>query len=190
MSVEVGKQRTVGEEWAEGAAEGASNPPHPGARTNATGAGSARPVVSIRTWSKRLGRFISVVSALMRSPRTVQHTQLRRAAGRQYARRQQQQRTARPLSMEMTSSLAARFSDTSASSMFTSPNSFWWGGARVGGGGGGAGRGEASGGEAPRRPARPRASMTAMSLPCWPCRMLFTSVVLPAPRKPVTGGAV
>lgn len=45
-------------------------------RTKATGAGSASPVVSIRTWSNFLSRFARLVRALMRSPRTVQQTQL------------------------------------------------------------------------------------------------------------------
>ena len=102
-------------------------------KVNATGAGSARPVVSMMTWSNFFARSFRVRRARTRSPRTVQHTQ--------------------PLSMVMMSSASFMFSPTRASSMDTAPNSF---------------------------------SMTAMSLPCSPFRMWFTSVVFPAPRKPVT----
>mmetsp|Transcript_49164 Transcript_49164/g.155620 ORF Transcript_49164/g.155620 Transcript_49164/m.155620 type:complete len:217 (+) Transcript_49164:852-1502(+) len=70
----------------------------------ATGAGSARPVVSRRTRSKESLRSLSCVRARTRSPRTVQQAQ--------------------PLSIEMTSSAEERFSLTRASSMLTAPNSF------------------------------------------------------------------
>mmetsp|Transcript_4466 Transcript_4466/g.13369 ORF Transcript_4466/g.13369 Transcript_4466/m.13369 type:complete len:267 (+) Transcript_4466:329-1129(+) len=68
------------------------------------GAGSARPVVSSRMEWKSFRRGIKLLSARTRSPRTEQQTH--------------------PLSMDTTSSLAAMFSCTSPSSIFTSPNSF------------------------------------------------------------------
>mmetsp|Transcript_10004 Transcript_10004/g.36345 ORF Transcript_10004/g.36345 Transcript_10004/m.36345 type:complete len:214 (+) Transcript_10004:703-1344(+) len=71
---------------------------------NATGAGSARPVVSMMTWSNFFARSFSVRSALTKSPRTVQHTH--------------------PLSIVMMFSFSLIFSPTSASSMDTAPNSF------------------------------------------------------------------
>ena len=71
---------------------------------NATGAGSASPVVSMITASNFFSRSFSVNSARTKSPRTVQHTH--------------------PLSMLMISSFSLIFSETSASSMDTAPNSF------------------------------------------------------------------
>lgn len=67
-------------------------------------AGFAMPVVSRMIRSKSLRRLLSFVSALTRSPRTVQQAQ--------------------PLSSEMISSATSRFSWTSEVSMSTLPNSF------------------------------------------------------------------
>mmetsp|Transcript_109266 Transcript_109266/g.309119 ORF Transcript_109266/g.309119 Transcript_109266/m.309119 type:complete len:367 (-) Transcript_109266:8-1108(-) len=103
----------------------------------ATGAGSARPVVSMMMPSRGLPLpavcLWSFFSPTMRSPRTVQQMQ--------------------PLFISMMfSSVTLLFVLSSASSIPISPNSF---------------------------------SMTAIRLPWFSSRMWFSSVVLPAPRKPV-----
>mmetsp|Transcript_1792 Transcript_1792/g.7464 ORF Transcript_1792/g.7464 Transcript_1792/m.7464 type:complete len:203 (+) Transcript_1792:528-1136(+) len=95
----------------------------------ATGAGSARPVVSMMMWSNASFRRMSLLRIRMRSWRTVQQMH--------------------PLFISKISSLV---STTRPSSTPTSPNSF---------------------------------SMMAMRLPCLAVRMWLTSVVFPAPRKPV-----
>mmetsp|Transcript_84192 Transcript_84192/g.186857 ORF Transcript_84192/g.186857 Transcript_84192/m.186857 type:complete len:319 (-) Transcript_84192:59-1015(-) len=103
----------------------------------ATGAGSARPVVSMMMPSSGFPLpevcLWSFFKPAMRSPRTVQQMH--------------------PLFISITfSSVALRFVLSKASSMPTSPNSF---------------------------------SMIAIRLPCSSSRMWLSSVVLPAPRKPV-----
>mmetsp|Transcript_145559 Transcript_145559/g.362996 ORF Transcript_145559/g.362996 Transcript_145559/m.362996 type:complete len:328 (-) Transcript_145559:447-1430(-) len=104
----------------------------------ATGAGSARPVVSMMTPSslepEAADRFRMLLRPWMRSPRTVQQMQ--------------------PLFISMICSEPRSSREAiSASSMPISPNSF---------------------------------SITAKRLPCVPCRMWLRSVVLPAPKKPVS----